>query len=228
MIKKLVAGEEVRKPMFTPYQTSNIINEAQTRIIDLKKSLDGMTQQLKDYKTAYEKLQTEYDSIASRLQEDEALVEFMSKIHNKLSNNAEFRVNRAESHLDMKEREKRKLRAEPKLRFPWTDYAVLTLREENRFTTPDDLWELVDIKFGVEKTMKEAGLKMANVRWGAIHACWLATCKGTKEGRRRKQSSENLTTEQLVEVDGRIGLKDWVDTNFRPLPQYKNLKVNHA
>lgn len=230
MIKKLIAGEEARKPMFTPYQTSNIIKEAETRIIDLKKSLDGMTQQLKDYKIAYEKMQSEYDSIASRLQDDEALLEFMSRIQNKVSDTKELRVGRAESHNDMKEREKKKLRAEAKIRFPWTDYAVLVLREEKRFTTPDDLWELVDIKFGTEKTIEEHGQKVSTVKWGAINACWLVTCKNTRAGGKRKASNSGMTTEQLVDVEGRIGLRDWTDTGFRPYPQYKplaNLK-NHA
>ena len=225
MIKRIKGVEAENKPAFTQYQTSNIIKEAETRIIALKKELNDVSPQLKEYEEAYKRLKLQHDVVVEKLQQDEQLLEYMSRVQNNIAPDKDIRVNRAESHNDMKDREKKKLqKAAPKARFPWTDYAVLALREEKRFTTPEDLWEIVDIKFNTEKQIKEAGLKLTGTRWGAINACWLASAKGAREGKKRKNLGAASTTEQLVEVGGRLGLRNWVDNEFKPLPAFKSLK----
>lgn len=205
-----------KKPIITEYLAKTLIDDAQTRIIKLKNDLQTIAPQLEAYKQAYEKLQTDHDQTKSKLEQEEVLLDFLSRGANDIPDDVDFRVMRAESHNDMKDREKKKLTRQgvkKNERIPWTSYAVEVLRDENKFVDVNDLWEMVEIKYDIVKRIEKMGKNFNTLKWGAINACWLANVDTGKP--------------QLTRIGEKLGLIDWVDHNGKVKPEYrKNAQTN--
>jgi DNA mismatch repair ATPase MutS len=203
-----------KKPIITEYLATTLIADTENRIIKLKKEMESIHPQLDEYRQAYEKLKSQYDIVKTRLEEEDTLLDFLSRSKNGIPDGVEFRVDRAESHNAMKPREQRKLvRAGVKKadRFPWTEYGIEILRAENKFLLADDLWEMVEIKYDIVKRIADLGKSFNSLKWGAINSCWMATTKSRNP--------------QLVEVSGRLGLPEWVDAYGKIKPEYRRTTV---
>ena len=200
---------------FTDYQSRSIINDTQTRIIALKKEADALAPQFEEYKKAYENLKFQYDAVIEKLKQDEALLEIMSRTVNDLGKGGKkpLRVVRAESHNDMKEKEKVKHRNESdkKEYFRWTDYAAEVLKSEKRMMTEQELWDTIYIMYDIEDKLKESGKlnALSGLRWGAIHTCWGGNIKLVMQ----KGGKWAETKGKLFKWNNHIGLKEWANEN---------------
>jgi len=209
-----------KETLFTSYQSSLVIADTQNRITALMKQKEELAPQLKDYKEVYERLKKEDDELTEKLAQNEQLLEIVSRDLNRIGRDKTFRVVRAESHIDMKDREKKKLaedegngRKTHTVRFTWTDYAVEVLNKEKYFMTTEQLWSRVLVRYDIMQRADEAGLgsKKSGLKWGCIHACWLPNAESTRQGKRGGR---------LIVTGTHIGLKEWVSNDFKPLPEY--------
>lgn len=148
-----------------------------------------------------------------QLQQDDALLKWASSQLNGIPQNKKFRIGRAESHNDMKLREKRKLGIKRPKVFLWMSYAVAVLNEQNKFMKFEDLWKIVENKYGVVNRLHELGKskELSKIKHSAINACWIANCKSTRK--------DNVHG-KLIDIGERVGLKEWTDQEFKPLQKY--------
>jgi hypothetical protein len=214
----LLPPQESKIKTLTDSQSAYLIEEAQTRINDNMKKISELAPTLKDYYEAYLTLKKDHDMLVDRVAADKLMLEVYSKVKHGIPMEKGMRILRAESHNDMKPREKKKLThgGNPKAegRVQWTEHAAEILDIEKKFIKPEDLFEKVLDTYDVEAKFKELGREWrpGYIRWGIINNCWASNCKSSEEGKK---------SGVLVKVDGRIGLRDWVTPDMRIRPEFK-------
>jgi hypothetical protein len=155
----------------TTYQLTAIIADAEIRLVNLMKQVTELEPQTKEYYAAYINLKEQLDDVRKKVEENKELIEKASAEKNGIATGKQFRVLRAESHNDMKEKEKRKYATR---KYTWTDWGIEILKEMNCFITTDQLWDAVCQKHEVPTGRGSGNSKL---KWGAVHNCWLKTPK---------------------------------------------------
>lgn len=173
--KETIVNVGVYRLKMSDSQTAILINDTQARITKHMSFLEAQGASLKEYETAYLELKREYDAAKLQLEEDNVLLDGLSRIANKLPPGKALKVVRAESHNDMKEKEKEKYRScKGQRQFLWKKWGMEILTQENRFMEPKELLEKVCEKHHVDEILENTGRakKHANIKWGAVNAVW--------------------------------------------------------
>jgi len=191
------------------FQTKDMIDVIEKRMTESMKVLQELDAPRQKAFDEYQKLQDRFDNLSSKVEADKRLLDNLSKYQNGIKNGVDIRIVRGESHNEMKPREKKKY-ATRKDQFTWTAYAENALKETGHFMKVDDVWNMVVEKENLIKRIEKAGVSLSKYKWGAIKNCWLASSKNAKEGGKGT----------LIEIDGYLGMKEWVDENLKPLPEY--------
>jgi hypothetical protein len=196
------------------FQAKDMIDIVEKRIIDTADAVQKLEEPKQKAFEEYEKLQDRYDNLKAKLTADQRLVDSLSRYSNNLKQGVDLRIMRAESHNEMKPREKRKYqKRRGPVQFTWMVYAEETLKEYGKFIQLDDLWDFVvdryDLKDKIKAIPKGGHTK---VKWGAIHNCWLANAAKTREGGGRGSL--------IAYENGYIGLKEWAYDDYKPRPEY--------
>jgi hypothetical protein len=182
----------------TNYQASMIITDAQLRIARAMKEQSELEPQVKEYYDAYATLKDKLDSTKKKIDEDNLLLKMASEQLNHIKTGKDFRVVRAESHLEMKDREKRKLNAEERRpQIKWTQFAIDTLTVAGQMLTIDQLWDIALEKLNIPEKGR------SKIKWGCVNNCWMKTNK-------------------LFSYKEKIGLDDWKDN---PGKYYRSIAV---
>jgi len=161
-----------------------IIADAQKRIADAMKEQTELEPSVKEYYSAYIALKDKLDSTKKKILEDSDLLEAASNVLNGIKTGKGFQVLRGESHLDMKEKEKRKYNG---VRYKWMEMGIETLKKFNKFVTVDELWLAVVQEYKIPK-----GKERNKSRWSCINTIW-------------KRS------EKMYQFQGKIGLVEWTE-----------------
>jgi hypothetical protein len=206
---RLVPRADRIVPGITEGHAATIIDGALERIRQNMVLLSEKEGPMKEAEEYYLLAKKEVDTIKHQLDCDNLLVESFSRFKNKLLDDLKpLRTTRGESHNDMKDREKRKYKKQD---FHWNEYAIEVLKAENKYLTPEELWQKVLARFNIAARMKESGNEkdLRKNRWGAIHNCWLNSCKKVRGGSTYK-------TLKLIDYKGTIGLLEWALDDYTP------------
>lgn len=201
------------------YQVTTIIKDTENRIIELSRQHDLLKA---EHDAAYEMFQKaygEYTAVKNQLQENNILLDSMTRYKNNLGSKKAIRLVRSESHSDMKDKEKKKYSDNNVKVFKWTELAVEVLKEQNRMIEIEELFQIVEEKINFKQQLKDMGKlgKYSNIKWGAIHNCWLANCAKSKD------PSSKESNRYLFEYKNHIGLYEWATGDFKPKPEYANI-----
>lgn len=200
--------------VMTEYMATSIIDDAESRMIKHNEELEKLTEPIKEAKEKLDKLQQRYDTLMHKKNEDQQLIDVASRQKNGVKRGVAFRTIRSTSHNDMRANEAEKLNGKKVQQFTWTKFAVDVLTEKNEMIEPEQLYNLVDEKFGITKRFDELqydNSKRSSMKWGGINACWLKVCEGAKAG---------YAKAKLFEHNGMIGLIAWATDDFKPKAEY--------
>ncbi len=211
----------------SPELAGDLIADCEKRITSLKLRLEELDKPRQEAFEKYEKLQATWDHVNHKHTQEEQLIDQLSRIKNGLGKTKPIArlTTRAESHNDMKEREKKKYSDTGVTQFTWTAYAAEVLKEQNKMMLPDDLWDKIGEKFDIPARMEamgKTGVK-SNIKWGAINTCWAGNIKMVMEGSRFAESRG-----KLFQHDDYIGLKEWAQEDWLPKPEYRVRKLQRA
>lgn len=186
----------------TEDMVNGLIKKVEDSILNLTTTMEQKLPDLKEAESIYFPIKQEYDRLEESLKKEKQTLSALIGFRQNKNDRKDIRVYHSKSNVDQDIIQKGK-RRKP---YPYTDAAVAILTTEQMFLNPEILVQKIFNANPAWKILFQNGRE----KWE----------KGKVKNNFIKSADVNSKKYKLVFVNDKLGLREWLDSNKKPLPQY--------